>query len=291
VAAPLFQVAITLDEAKELKILDLKNGRKIGHASCHKLDSKDEDAEDHDEDAPKVPKVPRPEERPYKLLATSEVFCALCEFDRDFVLSRAGASMEDSMMGGSLEEGLKMDAREGSKMAPHRSVAFSEAPGEDSEEPSDRSWLVFFDQATALKLAPPLKPVEVAPPPLEMSRVDATMKVALGRGSKTAKGDTTDRSGASTVVPLTAENLKRLRKPKPETTQTLALGGKSESSGKMGDKSQQDSKSENPLRVAPQNWQVSVRKLLRSGLGEKETRQRRVASRIEQLRKEFEEKP
>jgi len=111
-----------------------------------------------------------------------------------------------------------------------------------------------------------------------------TMKVS----GKPGKGDVTDRS-TSTVVPLTAENLKRIQKPKLKKEGTMQSDNSSP--GGMGDKSQKDSKGENPLHVAPQNWQVAVRKLLRSGLGEKEQRQHRVKSRIDQLRKEFEEKP
>lgn len=92
-----------------------------------------------------------------------------------------------------------------------------------------------------------------------------------------------DLSGS--LVKLTAENLRRMGKPGGGTCQ-FAGSGLTTAGGQVALRAEED---RHPRRVRDftENWQVSVRHLLRMSVNEKESRRRRIGARMDMLRKEL----
>merc|ERR1712129_177706 len=85
------------------------------------------------------------------------------------------------------------------------------------------------------------------------------------------------------LVKLTAENLRMMQKPGDGTRETIADGV-----ADLGDLERTSAaRTKRRSQVEANNWQVSVRRHLRSGLAEKEGRKRRIALRMDQLRKDL----
>jgi len=89
---------------------------------------------------------------------------------------------------------------------------------------------------------------------------------------------------------LTAENLRKIG-GSTGASADLTMGPRKSSmnlSSELRDGGAGDPSRPKRSAIAPENWQVSVKRALRQGLGEKEIRMRRVHQRMEHIRQVLE---
>lgn len=313
-AAQQLAVAMSLDAGAGLRLLDLRRGRKAAIVTCHEPDPRAPSAdgpgggEPPDVDlrgdsaesavAPSIEELPLPEERPRLVLTGAAGFCVVCQAD-----DRATAPVpgEGELQGEEPAEAGDGDERE-------------EASGAAPDTPPERSFLVLFEHASTLsRLFPGLQKVKGRTRGLttafnsmsleelakeQASTMESGLSEELGAVATTALGDgfgaggtrRTQCSAASKVsrqtlqknvpremvVKLTAENLSKMDKP-PAADGDLTLLAPSPAAAV---------KNKSPHQLSS-NWQVAARRHLRGTVAEREVRGRRIAFRLEQLRKDL----
>lgn len=301
-------LAVSLDANGGLRLLDLRRGQKIARPVCYEVHPPDpEPVGELPSAAPvaagTVPAViteveerPLVEERPRRVLASSTGFCMVCEARLEELKAAAGsAALAD--------------------------VAGPEGYGDTEEaEEIDRSWLVMFDYAKVLKalypgikaerglalaeafnaIPPDKPPKELAPPAPPEVEVDTSLRQPLGGGPKTmtfggrAKAKAKAANVTAQVFELTAENLRKITKASPQVMPAKGSVMLSSAGALRSMMTEEDpvaanggKESKRSPHEASENWQVSVRRYLRSGLADREARQRRIQNRLDQIRKDL----
>mmetsp|Transcript_178529 Transcript_178529/g.572150 ORF Transcript_178529/g.572150 Transcript_178529/m.572150 type:complete len:798 (+) Transcript_178529:154-2547(+) len=310
VSAQTLPLAMSLDGAGGLRLLDLRRHRKMANALwCQGPGGADAPGEGAESEVagvgrgggggaagaegvaggPSAGEAVEVDELPRQVISSSTGFCVVCEFKPE--------SANDSKA----DDGTANSAEAGGEVA------------EEEDDESQRSCLVFFDFGKTLKALYPGLPAKIerggaalvaafATLPLEGTSKDqlpsATTPAleastsSVGAGTRAAqtlpsKG-LKDGSQQKEVVQLTAANLKRMGGTGGHgTANSVAASGIIDLSdlggGVMGEVRERKGKASG----LPENWQVSVRRSLRAGLSQKENRLRHIHQRMEQLKKDL----
>lgn len=295
-------LAISLDSAGGLRLIDVKRGRKIAQITCHeeperpilhrsgtRRKSVGRDATTIEASGAK-PKLPNPtSEAPRLLLSHAKGFCVLC-----MAMGDAG------------------DAEDGEEMS------------------SDRSWLVFFEQASVIKRLFPtlatkgddahlakmyeaLSQDELAklqpkgqpsvmdkavllslkqPPPMKGLGLTSSTRVPPRPRSSGGKVSTKSqlRAPSGGTLKLSAENLRKYAMQSQQLASLKKLSSSMASGGfaaSGADSSGLLMQKDVGLHAVPLNWQVQVQKEIKDFVAGKVTRRAQVERGLEQIRKEI----
>eukprot|EP00930_Biecheleria_cincta_P040167 TRINITY_DN27546_c0_g2_i1.p1 TRINITY_DN27546_c0_g2~~TRINITY_DN27546_c0_g2_i1.p1 ORF type:complete len:804 (-),score=151.48 TRINITY_DN27546_c0_g2_i1:67-2478(-) len=314
-ASQAMPLGATMDAEGSLRLLDLKHGCKIARMSCSS--EKQEDVE-----GPQ----PSEDDKPMLLLSTATGFCVICmaDVDRSMVLPGEAADAGDEEAEapeGEGEDGNEMQASmvqddqswlvffeqtgvlkklfptlaaKGGDIAKH----FNALSEEDLGKLQPQGVPSTLEKAVVLSAKqPPPDPVAVRA--AQLAAAAAARAELASSGSRRRSQQLPD----NLIAKLTTENLRRFaagQQSAKEAAQPSATGAKKMASSLGGSgafgksatlntaarEEQENMQSKTP-HVVPKNWQVALKKQLRSGLAGKQTRQSRLQRRLEQMRKEI----
>jgi len=303
-------LGVSLDTDGSLRLLNLKLGCKIARMQC--TDDRPQKLEEDEEPGP----MPNQDETAKLILSTASGFCIIAMGDMDQTMASTMPASAEAMEGEEPEEGERDDIEaRGSAEDTHSWLVFFEA-GQMlrklfpplAEKAGDKGNITkFFSALTKeefAKLQPQAVPStfekaqllseKVPPPnPAAIRAAKLAAEAAKAAESSSRRGRRSRAETPNTMIAkLTQENLRKFAQAQQAEKVAQGIAKAASSFGSGGFKSAtiqtQAAGKEEVLAPhgVPKNWQVSVKSQMKKALAGKESRQIRMAKRMDQLMKE-----